>query len=657
MNKTHGDKAAANRRQDHPATSRQTHSRVSDAKAKPAQATGRKLATEAKYRQLLDTMQAAQRSSDRFKLLSEVTARLLQSEDPQAIVQELCLAVMKHLDCQVFLNFLVDESRGRLHLNACAGIPPEQAREIEWLGLGVAVCGAVAQCGKRMIAEDIRNSIDIRTALVKSFGVQAYACHPLVAQGHVIGTLSFGTATRRSFVDDDLDLMKTIADLVAVAMQRVRTEQALAETGARERARSEELATLLDAVPAAVWIAHDCEGRNITGNRLSYDWLRILPGANASKSAPEGERPETFRVFREGKEVPPSQMPVQLSAAGADVRGYEFDFVYPDDSVRSVVGNATPLRDESGAPRGSVSAFIDITQRKRAESEIRRLNRDLEERAQELETANEELEVINKELKNANLVLGKEIAERKRAEAEQERLNRDLERHSLELQITNQELQAMVYAVSHDLRGPLNLVEQFADLLLREYGDRLPEDGQRLLHLIHDHTSTVDDLAEDLLTLARLSQRTCLIQPVAMADLVREVVGQLQPMQAGRHVEVRVGDLPAAQADVSLMRQVWTHLISNALKFTRCREVGRIEIGALDQGGQTVYFVKDNGIGFDATQADRLFRAFQRLHHSEEFEGNGLGLAIVERIMRLHGGRVWTQGVAGQGAEFYFTVG
>jgi PAS domain S-box-containing protein len=161
-------------------------------------------------------------SQARFKLLSETSSRLLASQTPQAIVQELCLQVMQHLDCQAFFNFMVDELMGKLHLNAYSGIPEEEARAIEWLDFGVAVCGCAARDGKRIVAEDIFHTADVRTELVKSYGIQAYACHPLEVQGKIIGTLSFGTKTRTHFSAEDLALMKTVADQVATAMEKLR---------------------------------------------------------------------------------------------------------------------------------------------------------------------------------------------------------------------------------------------------------------------------------------------------------------------------------------------------------------------------------------------------------------------------------------------------
>jgi PAS domain S-box-containing protein len=189
-------------------------------------------------------------SQSRFKLLSETSSRLLASENPQAIVDALCRQVMKHLDCHVFFNFLVDETGRRLHLNAYAGIPEETAREMEWLDYGVAVCGCVARDGQRIVAEDIFNHPDIRTELVKSYGIQTYACHPLEIRGKVIGTLSFGSKTRTHFSAGDLALMKTVTDQVATSMEKIRLVEELRKSRDDLELRVQERTAELDGYMA-----------------------------------------------------------------------------------------------------------------------------------------------------------------------------------------------------------------------------------------------------------------------------------------------------------------------------------------------------------------------------------------------------------------------
>ena len=271
-------------------------------------------------------------------------------------------------------------------------------------------------------------------------------------------------------------------------------------------------------------------------------------------------------------------------------------------------------------------------------------------------------------------VISLDITERKRTEAEQERLRRDLERRTIELEATNRELEALVYSVAHDLRGPLQQMSELSRAMLEDYAAQLPADSQPLIQIIHDHAAATNFLAEDLLTLSRVTQVSPAKRTVHMTDLVRQCLDELCPQGIpappapaassgtgpseckGRQVEINLADLPAAQADPVLVKQVWVNLLANALKFTREREPPRIEIGWQREKGATVYYVKDNGVGFDMAQVDRLFRAFHRLHHAEEFEGNGLGLAIVQRIVERHGGRAWAEGAIDQGAAFYFTL-
>ena len=173
---------------------------------------------------------ALHRSEVRSRLLSDIAGRLLATDDPQGLINELCRDVMEYLDCQAFFNFMVDKHAGRLRLNACAGIPEEEVRKLEWLDYGVAVCGCVAREKVRIIAEDIFHTPDVRTELVKSYGIQAYCCHPLKAQERLIGTLSFGTKTRAHFTPEEVELMRIVADHVSVAMQRVQAEHDLRQS-------------------------------------------------------------------------------------------------------------------------------------------------------------------------------------------------------------------------------------------------------------------------------------------------------------------------------------------------------------------------------------------------------------------------------------------
>jgi len=229
--------------------------------------------------------------------------------------------------------------------------------------------------------------------------------------------------------------------------------------------------------------------------------------------------------------------------------------------------------------------------------------------------------------------------------------------HAEQLQQANSELEAFAYSVSHDLRAPLRAINGFSRILLEEHAPQLSDEAQHYLHLVRDNAQYMGQLVDDLLAFSRLSRQPLKLQHVACTDLVRQVLVELSHEHEGRCVDITVGELPVCQADPGLLKQVFVNLLANALKFTRQRDVAIITIGCREDGGERSYFVQDNGVGFDMRYASKLFGVFQRLHSSAEYEGTGVGLAIVQRIIHRHGGRVWAEAVVDQGATFYFTLG
>lgn len=249
------------------------------------------------------------------------------------------------------------------------------------------------------------------------------------------------------------------------------------------------------------------------------------------------------------------------------------------------------------------------------------------------------------------------IITRKKAEEKIKTLNEDLERRAIELEAANKELEAFSYSVSHDLRAPLRATDGFSRVLLEKHASQLPPDAQRYLNLVRDNAQQMGRLIDDLLAFSRLSRQPLKRQRVAPEEIVRQMINDLQQEQAGRKIEISIAELPACEADPALLKQVFVNLLSNALKYTRQREVSRIDIDWQQTDGSPVYFVKDNGVGFDMQYVDKLFGVFQRLHRAEEYAGTGVGLAIVQRIIHRHGGRVWAHAEIDKGATFYFTLG
>jgi PAS domain S-box-containing protein len=284
-----------------------------------------------------------------------------------------------------------------------------------------------------------------------------------------------------------------------------------------------------------------------------------------------------------------------------------------DGEYRWMAVHGVPVLEKDGSIREWVGTCSDIQDRVQCEEEIRKLNQELEQR----------------------------VVQR-----------------TAELESANRELEAFAYSVSHDLRAPLRAVDGFSRILLEEYSPQLPEQAQHYLAVTRKNALQMGALIDDLLAFSRLSRQPLRKQPIAPAELVRQVLDELRAEQEGRRVEITVGDLPPCEGDPGLLKQVLVNLLSNGLKYTRKREVAKIEVGALTQvGGQRpVYYVRDNGVGFDMRYANKLFGVFQRLHGAQEYPGTGVGLAIVQSIVHRHGGHVWAEAGVNQGATFYFVL-
>ena len=306
----------------------------------------------------------------------------------------------------------------------------------------------------------------------------------------------------------------------------------------------------------------------------------------------------------------------------------------------------TLRRQISSALKGT----LVIRERTQAEVELRKYQDFLEELVKE---RTEKLVITNEQLQ-------REIDERRRVEDEIRQLNEDLEKRvaarTSQLQATNQELESFSYSVSHDLRAPLRSINGYTHILLEDYQGQFPEEVQNILGRVLINTCRMDELIQNLLSFSRLGRQALVKTTTNCNLLVQQALSELDDEFQKKPVEITINELPECQADPVLLRQVFINLLANAIKFSNKREIPQIEIGYIQSNGKSAYYVKDNGIGFDMQYSNRLFGVFQRLHSTEEYEGSGIGLAIVKRIIVRHGGEVWAEAKENQGATFYFTV-
>jgi signal transduction histidine kinase len=226
-----------------------------------------------------------------------------------------------------------------------------------------------------------------------------------------------------------------------------------------------------------------------------------------------------------------------------------------------------------------------------------------------------------------------------------------------QLEAANKELEAFTYSVSHDLRSPLRAIDGFSRIITEDYDSLLDDEGKRLFNVIRTNTQKMDKLITDLLGLSRVGRNEMNFTLIGMNAMVDSVYSDLMESESKKNIEFNVSDLPDSYADPALTKQIWTNLLSNAIKYSSSQDMGVIiEVGAYTEDGMNIYYVKDNGVGFDPKYAHKLFGIFQRLHSEKEFPGTGVGLAIVQRIARRHGGDVWAEGESGKGATFYFSL-
>jgi len=421
---------------------------------------------------------------------------------------------------------------------------------------------------------------------------------------------SAGLVMRWFGTNTDISERKQTEERQAAQVEELaRQAEELARSRFALEAQTQTLQSVLGSMGEGL-IAIDKQGRFLLWNAAAEKMLGKAEASLATEEWPERfglYLPDTVTPF------PVAQLPVVRALNGEASASEMFvrNRALPEGAWIEVSGG--PRTDNDGVTCGGVVALRNITQRKADERKIRELNDELEHR----------------------------VGER-----------------TAQLEAANKELEAFSYSVSHDLRAPLRHISGFSQMLVEEFGSTLDPIAQRYLSRIQVGTQKMGLLVDELLRLARVGRHALRRQPTSLNAMVAEVIVMLEPESAGRQVEWVIADLPAVECDPVLVKQIFQNLLANALKFTRPRARAVIEVRYQQKADeQPVFVVRDNGIGFDMKYVDKLFGVFQRLHRAEEFEGTGIGLATVQRIVQKHGGRAWAEGKPDQGAAFYFTLG
>ncbi|MBI2865148.1 MAG: PAS domain S-box protein [Chloroflexi bacterium] len=437
---------------------------------------------------------------------------------------------------------------------------------------------------------------------------------PIGHQGETLGVVRVDGIAYPEYRQHYLNLGLALASVCGLAIANARTYEKMKKTEEALAAERERLRVTLHSIGDGV-IATDTGGRVVMVNRVaeqltgwSQDEARGLPLADIFPIINEQTR-ETV------------ENPVARTLATGQIVGLanHTALVARDGTERSIADSAAPIRDEAGVVLGVVLVFRDVSAAKWAELERERMRSEVKE-----------------------LV----------AEAYQ---------RAVDLDAVNKELETFAYSVSHDLRAPLRHIEGFARVLLEDYPDRLDEQGKRYLGFVGDAAQRMSQLIDALLALSRVTSFEMHRQQVDLSAVARSVADALRESQPERQVELSCAEGLVVTGDGRLLRIVLENLLGNAWKFTAHRPVARVDVGVLpadgEEDGKPVYFVRDNGAGFDMAYADKLFGAFRRLHSESEFPGSGIGLATVQRIVRRHGGRVWAEAEIDKGATFYFMLG
>lgn len=540
-------------------------------------------------------------------ILAEVGRIANSTLDTEEVYELVASQIHQLLPFDRMVINLVDFENGVYEVAHTSGIVPKSRKEGVKLPLEGSFTAMVAE-QRRLLnftQEDMESKLEraVREANRSIFesGLTVSMGVPLIANDNVIGVMIFNSIDPDAFTSEHERLIDQIGRHVVSAIlnaqlydQRVKAEDA-------QRAIATELTALIETTNTPI-IGVDLECRVNVWNQA----VAALTGLSAEKVI---GTPFLEHVSEDDVSSVNTEMLSTLD--GSDVLDFEFALLTASNERKDLIVNCAPRRNADGDIIGAIAVALDITARKEADLEIRNLNENLEKRVEE---------------------------------------------RTSQLRSAVSELESFSYSVSHDLRSPLRTIDGFSLALMQDYEDILDEDGRDFLHRIRNATQRMGNLIDDMLSLSRVGRAEMFIEPVSLTAIVSESASILRSEDSQRDVELIIQDDVVVTGDERLLGIVMDNLMRNAWKFTSRHDSARIEFGSTQVNGDTAYFVRDDGAGFDMEFVNKLFMPFQRLHGRDEFQGTGVGLATIKRIIDRHGGRVWAEAEVEKGATIYFTL-
>jgi PAS domain S-box-containing protein len=543
-----------------------------------------------------------------YAVLSDINQAIVRTRGLQPLFEKACRIAVEKGDFLLAYIGLLEEPNQRIRVAAYAGRSDSDLDKIIGFFKDNAVIeypvGAALHQGEHVVYNLIEH-VD-RPApyhgIALDLGCHSFGSFPLLVSGALRGIFNLYADTPDFFVEEELNLLDELAMDISFAMEVAEKEAARKQAEEEIRRLNAELeqrvrertAELSDLYSNAPCGYHslDGDGLFVRINETELGWLGY-------------SREEIIGKMKFADLLTPASVRsfsenFPTFKARGWIRDLEFDMVRKDGSILPVLLSATAITDQQGRYLLSRSMIIDLTDRKRAEQAIRK--------------------------------------------------------SQAQLEAANKELEAFAYSVSHDLRAPLRAIDGFSRILAEDYQDRLDAEGLRLLGVVRTNTQKMDDLITDLLDLSRVTRNQMQFFRIDMTALASTVYQEIALPRTRQKFAFSVRSLPDAYGDVTLMRQVWSNLLANAIKYTLPKDERIIEVGGYREADVNVYYVKDSGVGFNQEYAHKLFGVFQRLHSADEFEGTGVGLAIVQRIIHRHGGSAWAEGKIDQGTTLYFSL-